>query len=71
MKTVLSDVDVTVPTLLRPDGSPTYCRKEMAALFTDMFYSKRSYDRLAVPQSNFPEAKLTCFMLWGSLEIIG
>ena len=61
LKTALFGVDVAVPPLLRLDGSLSYCRKEKAALFADVFDSKQSNNSLTMPQSCFPEAKLTTF----------
>ena len=54
-------MDVAVPPLLRPDGSPTHCPKEKTALFVDVFDSKQSNDSLMMPQLCFPEAELTTF----------
>ena len=56
LKTALFGVDVTVPPLLRPDGSLTHCPKEKAALFADVFDSKQNNDSLTMPRSCFPEA---------------
>ena len=36
LKTALSSMDVTVPSLLRPDESLTHCPKEKAALSDDV-----------------------------------
>ena len=50
LKTALFGVDVTVPLLLRHDGSRIYCLKEKAALFDDVFESHHSNDSLTLPQ---------------------
>ena len=54
LKTALFGADVAVPPLLRHDESLTYCPKEKAALFADVFDSKQSNDSLTMPQSCFP-----------------
>ena len=60
LKTALFGVDVAVPPLLRPNGSPTHFPKEKAALFD----GKQGNDSLSMPQSCFPEAELTTFAFY-------
>lgn len=59
LKSALFGVDATVPPLLKPDGSVTHCPKEKATLLADVFDSKQSNEKLELPHSCFPEAKLT------------
>ena len=59
LKSALFGVDMTIPALLKPDGSLTHDPKEKATLFADVFDRKQSDDRLTMPQTCFPEAKLT------------
>ena len=49
METALFGVDVTVPLILRPDGSLTLCPKEKADLFVDVFDSKQINKSLTMP----------------------
>ena len=58
IKLALFGRDSSIPPLLRPNGSLTYCLKEMATLSTDVFDSKLSNEKLTMPHSCFPEAKL-------------
>ena len=59
LKSALFGIDTTVPALLKPDGSLTHDPKEKATLFADVFDGKQSNEKLTVPQTCFPEAKLT------------
>ena len=58
LKSALFGMDSSIPPLLRPNGSLTHCPKEMATLLADVFDSKQSNEKLTMPQSCFPEAKL-------------
>ena len=58
LKSALFGMDSSVPPLLRPDGCVTHCPKEMATLLADVFDSKQSNEKLTMPHSCFPEAKL-------------
>ena len=59
LKSALFGIDVTLPPLIKPDGSLTHDPKEKATLFADVFDMKQSDDKLTIPQTCFPEAKLT------------
>ena len=49
----------SVTPLIKPDGSITHEPKEKASLFADVFGSKQSDEKLQMPQSCVPDAKLT------------
>ena len=70
LKAALFDVNMTIPALLKPDGSLTHDPKEKATLFADVFDRKQSNDKLTMPQTSFPEAKLTS-LAFRSCEIKG
>ena len=57
-KSALFGMDSSVPPLLRPDGRLTHCPEEMATLLADVFDRKQSNEKLTMPDSCFPEAKL-------------
>ena len=59
LKSALFGVDMTIPALLKPDGSLTHDPKEKATLFADVFDRKQINDKLTMPQTCFPEAKMT------------
>lgn len=58
-KSALFGVDDGMTPLLKPDGSLTYCPKEKATLFANVFDEKQSNEVLTLPQTCHPEAKLT------------
>ena len=58
-KSALFGIGMTVPPLLEPDGSLTHDPKVKASLLADVFDQKQSNDKLRMPQSCFPDAKLT------------
>ena len=64
----LFGIDMTVPPLIKSDGSITHNPEEKATLFADIFDSKQSNDKLTMPHSCFPEAKLTK-LAFRSIEI--
>ena len=55
----LFGIDMSVPPLIKPDGCITHDPKEKASLFADVFGSKQSNEKLQMPQSCVPDAKLT------------
>ena len=59
LKSALFGIDTTVPALLKPDGSLTHDPVEKATLFADVFDRKQSNEKLTLPQTCFPESKLT------------
>ena len=59
LKTALFGNDMTIPPLLKPDGSLTHDPKEKATLFADLFDRKQCSEKLTMPQTCFPEPRLT------------
>ena len=59
LKSALFGMDSSIPPLLRPNGSLAHCPREMATLLADVFDSKQSNEKLTMPHSCFPEARLT------------
>ena len=59
IKSALFGVDVTIPPLLKHDGSLTHNPKEKAELLANIFDSKQNRESVNLPSSCFPEAKLT------------
>ena len=57
-KSALFGMDSSVPPLLKPDGCLTHSPEEMATLLADVFDRKQSDEKLTMPPSCFPEAKL-------------
>ena len=55
-KSTLFGIDMTIPTLLKPDGSLIHHPKEMATLFADVLDRTQSNAELTMPQTCFPEA---------------
>ena len=68
LKSTLFGIDMTIPELLKLDGSLTQESKEMATLFADVLDRKQSNDRLTIPQTCFPEGKFTS-LVFRSREI--
>ena len=58
LKSALFGNESSLPALLIPDGSVTFCPKEKAVLLANVFDSKQSNEELTMPDSCFPEAKL-------------
>ena len=58
LKSALFGIDSSVPPLLKPDGAVTHCPEAKATLLADMFDCKQSNEKLSMPDSCFPEAKL-------------
>ena len=63
-KSALFGVDMSVPPLLKTDGTVTHCPKEKANLFPDIFDEKQSNEKLSMPQTCHPDAKLTTLAFW-------
>ena len=58
-KSALFGRDMTIPPLVKPDGTITHDPKEKASLFSDVFDEKQSNFEVEMPQSCFPEVKLS------------
>ena len=59
LKAALFGVDSSMPPLLKVDGSVTHCPKEKADLLADIFDSKQSNESIDLPQTCFPDVKLS------------
>ena len=59
IKSALFGVDVTIPPLLKQDGSLCHNPKEKAELLANVFDSKQNRESVNLPPSCFPEPKLT------------
>ena len=59
LKSALFGNDSSIPPLSKPDGSVTYCPREKATLLANVFDGKQSNENLSMPDSCFPEAKLS------------
>ena len=59
LKSALFGNDSSMPPLVKPDGSITHSPKEKAILLADVFDGKQSNVDLTLPDSCFPEPKLS------------
>ena len=59
LKSALFGINMTLPPTLKPDGSLTHDPKEKATLFANVFDRKQNNDKLTMPHTFVPEAKLT------------
>ena len=59
LKSALFGIDSSMPPLLKPDGSITHNPKEKATLLADVFDGKQSNVNLSLPDTCFPEPKLS------------
>ena len=58
-RSALYGIDDGMPPLLKPDGCLTHCPKEKSNLLANKFDEKQSSEVLELPQTCYPEAKLT------------
>ena len=59
LKSALFGNDSSIPPLLKPDGSITHSPEAKATLLADVFDGKQSNENLTLPDSCFPEPRLS------------